>query len=87
MSVQCICELRWAYRSESKLKGYLDPIGKSGFLSSSFAFFSSLSVFAGRGEALEELPALPDLTIPRFGGIDAKMLCNARSRNSKHKKA
>jgi hypothetical protein len=48
------------------LIGYLDPTGNRGFCSSSF--FPSLS-FEGRGDGLEEFPALPDLTIPRLGGI------------------
>jgi hypothetical protein len=50
--------------SFNKLSGYFDPGGKSG-LSSDFEGF-------GKGfelDTFEELPALPDFTIPFRGGI------------------
>jgi hypothetical protein len=73
-------------RSESKLRGYFEPIGKRGFLSS----VASSETFSGSGDALEEFPALPDFTIPRLGGIDSQFEMNskkARSRRDMHGKA
>jgi hypothetical protein len=53
--------------SWSRLIGYLDPNGNSGFFSSSSPSLGT--DLSGRGVAFEELPEFPDFTIPRFGGI------------------
>lgn len=53
------------YLSFNKLNGYLDPGGNSGFSS------GVEGSAGGFGEdALDEFPALPDLTMPFFGGIE-----------------
>ena len=52
------------YLSLSKLSGYFEPGGKSGFSSGLLGFGGGLEL-----DAFEEFPAFPDLTMPRFGGI------------------
>jgi hypothetical protein len=51
------------HRSDKRLSGYFEPTGKSDFFSSSPGADSVLGV------ALVELPALPDFTICRLGGM------------------
>ena len=53
------------YRSFRRLNGNLEPGGKRGF--SLGGSFEGCEV--GRGEGLEEFPALPDFTIPRPGPL------------------
>lgn len=52
------------YLSLSKLSGYFEPGGKSGFSSDLLGSRGGLEL-----DAFEEFPAFPDLTMPRFGGI------------------
>lgn len=52
------------YLSFKRLRGYFEPGGKRDFCS--FGLGSG-GVFELEG--LDEFPAFPDLTIPRFGGI------------------
>ena len=55
----------WTYLSWSRLSGYLDPGGNNGFSSVVLV----LAAIGSDLEGLDEFPALPDLTIPRLGGI------------------
>ena len=64
----------WTYLSWSRLSGYLDPGGNNGFSSVVLV----LAAIGSDLEGLDEFPALPDFTMPLFGGITVRRQAKER---------